>query len=136
MKQDSSLKFKTQSGLFRYLEALRPIARVNRNQPTKAESLFWKIVLKNDRTGYRFLRQKSLNRFILDFYCSKLLLAIEIDGSSHSNKESLDSERDQFLLNLGIKTIRYTNNQIFSNIKQIQIDLLAQIKLRETELKI
>jgi very-short-patch-repair endonuclease len=136
MKQDFSLKFKTRSGIFRYLETLKPISRVNRNQPTKGELLFWKIVLKNDHTGYRFLRQKPLNRFILDFYCPKLLLAIEIDGSSHNNKKQLDDERDQYLLNLGIKTVRYTDEQVFADLRLINNDLLTKIKQREKELNL
>jgi very-short-patch-repair endonuclease len=136
MKIDLSSKYKTRSGIFRYLEALKPISQTNRRRPTKAESLFWNAVLRNDKTGHRFLRQKPLDRFILDFYCSRLLLAIEIDGGSHSNKEPLDYERDHYLFNLGIKTIRYTNKQVFTQLENIVKDLAVKIKDREIELNL
>ena len=59
-----------------YNTSLKEYAKQNRLQLnlTKTEALFWNIVLKHDKTGYRFLRQKIINSFILDFYCSKLRL--------------------------------------------------------------
>jgi very-short-patch-repair endonuclease len=127
-------KYKTKYGRFRYLEELRPISRSNRKNPTKAESLFWEIILRNDKTSYRFLRQKPLDHFILDFYCSKLLLAIEIDGGSHSIKKHQDTERDNYLLNLGIKTLRYTNMQVLTKLEEVKKDLTEKIKTREAEI--
>ena len=59
-------------------------ARHYRKNPTKAEKYIWKILLKNKQlNGYKFTRQKPLSKFIVDFYCSKLLLAVEIDGGYH-----------------------------------------------------
>jgi len=49
---------------------------------------------------YRFLRQKPIGNYILDFYCSKLLLAIEIDGISHEDRIDYDHKRDDYLLSL------------------------------------
>jgi very-short-patch-repair endonuclease len=131
---EDKYKYQTKTGRFRYLQELKPISRTNRSNQTKAESLFWNSVLKNDKTGFRFLRQKPLGQFILDFYCSKLLLAVEIDGGSHIGKESQDFERDQFLLSLGINTVRYTNYQIFTNLKEVENDLKDKIKTREIEI--
>jgi len=65
---------------------------------------------------YRFLRQKPIDCFILDFYCSKLLLGIEVDGSSHDNKQEYDEARTGRLNFLGIKIIRYTNEVILKDI--------------------
>ena len=126
-------KHKTKSGGFKYLEELRSISRTNRKNPTKAESLFWEIIIRNNKTGYRFLRQKPIGQFILDFYCSKLLLAIEIDGGSHISKKSLDMERDKYLLNLDIKTVRYTNKQVFNNLEDISKDLKEKMLSRKNE---
>ena len=136
MKSDLTSKYITKFGIFRYLEELRPIARTNRKHPTNAESIFWNVILRNDKTGYRFLRQKPLDRFILDFYCSKLLLAVEIDGNSYIKKVHLDYERDKYLQNLGVKTIRYTNKQVTSDIKNVSWDLLEQINKRKIELNV
>ena len=67
-----------------YNSANKDYARFNRKNPTKAESLMWNIVLKWNKTWYRFVHQKTLWWFIADFYCSKLLLVIEVDGWYHS----------------------------------------------------
>jgi very-short-patch-repair endonuclease len=80
MKHISPMEAMTKIGNFKYLNELRQLARQNRNNPTKSESLIWNSVLKNRKIDYLFLRQKPLGKFILDFYCSKLLLSIEIDG--------------------------------------------------------
>ena len=75
-----------------YNASLKQVARDNRNNPTKAEIKTWEEVLSKKQTGYLFLRQKIIDNFILDFYCSKLLLAIEIDGSVHDNKQQKDND--------------------------------------------
>lgn len=97
------------TGALKYLEELRVLARNNRRNPTAAEEMFWKNLKKNK---YPFLRQKPLGRFILDFYGSKLLLAIEIDGDSHDDKKYLDNERDKYFEQRGIKTIRLRNEEV------------------------
>ncbi len=66
---------------------LREAARYNRNNPTRAEEKIWKEVLRDKQTGYLFLRQKPIDNFILDFYCSRLLLGIEIDGDIHNERQ-------------------------------------------------
>jgi len=64
--------------LLPYLEYNRSLisyAKENRKNPTKAEGIFWNVVLKNKKLcGYKFRRQKVIDSFILDFYCSQLLL--------------------------------------------------------------
>jgi len=122
---------KSKNGNLKYLDELRKIARQYRNNPTKTEKIFWDKVLQYDKIKYRFLRQKPINRFILDFYCSKLLLAIEIDGDSHKNKKYLDTQRDLFLEKYQIKTIRYTNDQVLNELNKIRADLNKIIKERE-----
>jgi len=122
---------RNKNGNLKYLDELRILARNKRNNPTKAEQIFWDKILQYDKIKYRFLRQKPIGRFILDFYCSKLLLAIEIDGDSHNNKKYLDSERDIFFRKYNIVTIRYTNEQVFDNLDKIKIDLIEKIKERE-----
>ena len=90
----------------KYLDVLRDICRVNRSNPTESEYKMWKIILSDRKIKQKFLRQKPIGQFILDFYCSKLLLAIEIDGDSHDKKFWQDKNRDQYLEIRGIKTIR------------------------------
>ncbi len=104
----------------RYLPQLTEMARRNRNNPTEAESKIWREILRNKKTGYLFLRQKPLYRFIADFYCSELSLVIEIDGDSHDCKKETDKMRDDFLLCLGIKTIRFTNDEVLLYLEKVR----------------
>ena len=96
----------TKRGNIRYLEELRELSIKNRNNPTKAEYVMWQFLRKN-KYGYKFIRQKPILRFILDFYCRKLLLAIKIDGESH-NKKKL-RQRKRYLL----KSFKYQNSKIY-----------------------
>ena len=107
---------RNKNGNLKYLDELRILARNKRNNPTKAEQIFWDKILQYDKIKYRFLRQKPIGRFILDFYCSKLLLAIEIDGDSHNNKKYLDSERDIFFRKYNIITIIPSNSNIINGV--------------------
>lgn len=73
--------------------------------------------LRKKQFGYRFLRKYSVDQFVIDFYCPKLKLALEIDGSVHEepdNKE-YDIKRQEFLETFGIKLIRLTNDEINGN---------------------
>lgn len=99
----------------RYRSSLTFMSQKNRNNMTEAEKIIWNQILSRDKTGYRFLRQKPIDRFIIDFYCSKLLLAIEIDGELHIKKQGTDEMRDKFLKQIGITTIRFTNDEVINN---------------------
>jgi len=121
----------TQKGHIRYLESLRMVSKINRNRPTRTENIFWYEVLSENKVGYKFTRQKPINRFVLDFYCSKLLMAIEIDGCSHDNKIGYDQERDNFLSKLGIITIRYSTNEVLDCLANLKLDLILKIRERE-----
>ena len=114
-------------GSVRYYKELTGLARKNRSNPTEAEKKIWEEILKNDKTGFRFLRQKPIYRFILDFYCSELSLAIEIDGGSHENKKGYDEARDKYLNQIGVETIRFTNNDILIHIEDVKAKLKVSL---------
>jgi very-short-patch-repair endonuclease len=114
----------TPKGNVNYLNQLLLMSRRNRKNPTEAEQKIWKEILMKRKTGYKFLRQKPINRFILDFYCSELNLAIEIDGNSHDKKKGYDEARDKFLKQIGIKTIRFTNDEVLNQIDSVKIKLM------------
>jgi len=115
----------TQRGHLRYLEELRILSKKNRNNPTEAESVMWQFLRKSK---YKFVRQKPIFRFILDFYCRELLLCIEIDGDSHNKKKSYDLERDNYLKAVNIKTIRFTNDEVLNNFDKILERLLPFLR--------
>jgi very-short-patch-repair endonuclease len=113
----------------RYRDGLLIMSRRNRKKPTQSEKIIWKEVLSKDKTGYRFLRQKPIDRFIVDFYCSELSLAIEIDGESHIKKKERDEHRDKFLSQIGITSIRFTNNEVINNIEIVKNKIIGLIPL-------
>jgi len=123
---------RTKTGFLRYFEDLRYFAKSNRNNPTEAEKLFW---LRLKKYKYTFLRQKPIYRFIVDFYCSKLLLVIEIDGGYHHKQIGYDKGREELLYKIGIKTVRFENDNVIKNIDKVFEELDEIIKEREKELK-
>ena len=68
--------------------------------------------------GERFLRQYSVDQYVLDFYCPKLKLAIEIDGDSHfmQGAQEQDKARQQHIEAFGIHFLRFTNEDVYKNI--------------------
>jgi elongator complex protein 3 len=121
--------------LIPYKGSLKENAQQLRNNQTLAEKKLWHDVLSKDRTGFRFLRQKPIDSFIADFYCSKLLLIIEVDGKIHDSRKEYDESRTYCLENLGLKVIRYTNEEILDNIVAVKNDLNSQIHIRLNEIK-
>ncbi len=121
------------NGAVGYLSQLTEMSRRNRNRQTLAEQIIWNKLLKGKRLGYTFLRQKPINRFILDFYCSKLNLAIEIDGEIHEARKEYDKERDAFLKQIGIQTIRFTNETVINDFGIVKRILFSLVKGRDGE---
>jgi very-short-patch-repair endonuclease len=70
-----------------YNPNIKSKAQKLRQDSTFAERLLWKHIKKKQLLGYQFSRQKPIDEYIVDFYCNKLNLIIEIDGISHNNKE-------------------------------------------------
>ena len=62
--------------------------------------------------GYQFMRQKPIGNYIVDFYCNKLKLVIEIDGESHEGRFSYDMQRQQFLESMGLTVIRFNDADV------------------------
>ena len=119
--------YRTNRGHLRYLEELKQLSIKNRQNPTEAESVMWRFLRKN-KYGYKFVRQKPIFRFIVDFYCRKLLLVIEIDGGSHNNKKNYDMERDKYLMNANIKTLRFTNDEVLNDFDSVFKRLLPFLR--------
>lgn len=91
-----------------------------RDNMTDTEKLLWeKLRLKP--LGFKFRRQHPISHYILDFYCHKLKLSIEIDGGYHLPKEQQlkDKERTETINELGIKEVRFTNSQVTNDIENV-----------------
>ena len=95
-------------------------ARELRNKLTPAEQTFW-LRLKEQFPEYKFRRQHPISIYIADFYCHKLKLVIEIDGSIHDSEEAKlnDEKRERDLKNLDLTIIRFTNEQIKNEVERV-----------------
>lgn len=95
-------------------KVFRNAARLRKNM-TDPEKKLWEY-LKTQPMGYKFRRQHPISKYILDFYCHKLRLSIEVDGGYHLTKEQIeiDNQRTEFLKSVGITEIRFTNQEILN----------------------
>ncbi|OGO17903.1 MAG: hypothetical protein A2Z15_00825 [Chloroflexi bacterium RBG_16_50_11] len=100
------------------------MVREKRHEPTEAENMLWQRLRRHQLRGLSFRRQHSIGQFIVDFYCKKAKLVIEVDGLIHQYQEEEDSIRQQYLESLELKVLRFSNDTVLNNvdeaIKQIE----------------
>ena len=109
-------------------------ARTMRKEPTEEENKLWHIVLKHIKP--RFVRQKTIGYYIVDFYCPKLKLVIEIDGEQHFWKENEEYEqrREKFLNDSGYKLLHFYNRDINKKIRETEYTIVGACQERAKEL--
>jgi very-short-patch-repair endonuclease len=81
-------------------------ARALRSAPTLSETILWERLRKRRCLGYRFRRQSIILGWIVDFWCPKIRLVVEVDGSSHASRQSYDARRDRVMSNAAISVLR------------------------------
>ncbi|MGJ1198285.1 endonuclease domain-containing protein [Sphingobacterium spiritivorum] len=108
----------------------KPFRRQLRRDQTPAESIFWNLVRSHRVNGLKFRRQHTIGNYIVDFYCPKLKLVIELDGSIHNNlgQANYDYERDSKLRTMGYKVIRIGNEAVLRNPEVVLVYLLDVVK--------
>ena len=113
-----------------YNREMRERARELRRNMTPQEKRLWYNFLSS--YDVKIYRQRSIGGFIVDFYCSKVKLAIEIDGSQHYTEEGTeyDSERSIVLKKYGVETIRFSNLDIDRNFEGVCQEIDSVIKER------
>lgn len=101
---------------------------LRRNQ-TEAEKTFWAHVRSRSFQGVRFFRQYSIGPYILDFYCPKASIAVELDGGQHSldERREYDAARSAFLIDHGIEVMRFWNHDVLQNIDGVLIRIAERI---------
>jgi len=98
--------------MLRYDPKLKQLSRQLRNHSTLGEVLLWNQLKHGKMLGCAFLRQKLIHRHIVDFYCPKLNLVIEVDSASHGNKFHGDRAREQNLRDLGLHVLRFHDRDV------------------------
>ena len=105
-----------------------------RTRGTRAELVLWLSLRKRQVLGYKFRRQHGVGKYVLDFFCPELLLAIEVDGASHDSEEAClyDAERQREIERTGIRFLRFTNDEVLGNcdavVKRIEAEIIRRHK--------
>jgi very-short-patch-repair endonuclease len=93
-------------------------AKELRREMTPAEKLLWQEV-RAKKLGVRFRRQQIIQGFIVDFYCHKAGLVIEVDGDIHDIQQEEDARREKALSALGLKIVRFKNDEVVRNLSAV-----------------
>lgn len=96
--------------------ALRDKAKALRKAGILHEALLWLELKSKKLNGLDFDRQKIIGNYIVDFYCAEKAVVIEVDGSSHDNKQLEDAQRDEYLRSLGLTVIRLLAKDVLQNL--------------------
>jgi len=117
-----------------FQQRLKKPARKLRVDLTEAEQALWKRIRRKKIRGVQFYRQKPLLNFMVDFYCSKASLVIEIDGGQHFEPEDVrkDLDRDKQLSTLGLHVLRFDNRQVLAEMESVLtvIDKVIEERLK------
>lgn len=100
------------------LKREKPLRKKLRSSATTQEIILWSR-LRKKQLGYKFRRQSSIGKYIVDFYCPQKKLIIELDGWQHKEEkqERYDKERTKFIESLGFKILRFWNNDVNNNLE-------------------
>ena len=109
---------------------LVPNARSLRREMTKQERRLWYNFLRD--YPIHFYRQRVVGPYIVDFYCTKAQLVVELDGSQHFEDDGLEADkvRDEFLRNQGLTVLRFPNNAVNENFDGVCTAIDAAVKER------
>ncbi|RNL81615.1 endonuclease domain-containing protein [Sinomicrobium pectinilyticum] len=112
------------------LKQLREYRTELRKNMTPAEAFLWKHIKARKIHGYRFTRQHSIGNYIVDFYCAKACLIIELDGEVHNNPqaEEYDFIRTKALNKKGYTVLRFENKIVFENLDAVLQEIKEHLK--------
>ena len=120
IRQTVSINHKRRIILF-YNTKLKGQSRRLRKSMTDTERLLWSKIRGKQLKGYQFYRQRIIGNYIVDFYCPKAKLVIEVDGGQHyrykTNKE--DKIRDNYMRERGLEVIRLSDREVFENLRGV-----------------
>jgi len=111
-----------------YKPKLKSIARTLRKNMTLSEILLWQQIKGKQFLGFDFHRQKPILDYVVDFYCPKLKLVIEIDGDTHIGKEQEDKVRQERIEALGLHVLRYSDLEVKTNMDGILMHIKEWIE--------
>ena len=88
---------------------------------TDAERLLWSKIRGKQLEGHQFYRQRIIGNYIVDFYCAKAKLVIELDGGQHYGNKGLkkDAVRDNYMREQKLRVIRFSDRDVFGNLNGV-----------------
>jgi very-short-patch-repair endonuclease len=113
-----------------YNKNLVELAKELRKNMTPAEKCLWQRIRHNS-LGYMFFRQRPIGEYIVDFYCPKANLIIEVDGDIHLGIEAKKNDfvRDEYMRSLELAILRFSNTEVLNNIDKVIGKIAIQIHL-------
>lgn len=111
-----------------YNPRLKQLAQMLRKQSTLAEILLWNELKGKKMSGFDFHRQKPIDIFVVDFYCPRLALVIEIHGVTHYGKEEEDRNRQKTLESFGLHVFRFRDEDVKQNLEGVVLALREWIE--------
>ena len=116
-----------------YNPKLKSLARQLRKEGTLAEVLLWAELKGRKVKDYKFTRQKPIDNYIVDFFCNRLRLAIEVDGISHNDKIKADEIRQKEIEKLGVRFLRFDDSEVRENLNGVFQSIVEWIEEKEAE---
>ncbi len=104
-----------------YNTGLKKYSQELRKNMTDAEKLLWSKLRGRQLKGFQVYRQRIIGNYIVDFYCPKANVIIEIDGGQHYTAEGMDKDRvrDDYMKGQGFKVLRFTDREVLENINDV-----------------
>ena len=114
-----------------YNRNLKQYSRQLRENMTDAERQLWAKIRRKQLKGCQFHRQKPIGDYIVDFFCPRAKLVIEVDGSHHLVGETLeyDKIRDEYLSSFGLRVLRFTNTDVLTRVEGVVESIEGEIPL-------
>ncbi len=116
-----------------YNRNLKQKSRQLRENMTDAERHLWAKIRMKQLKGYQFYRQKLIGDYLVDFFCPKAKLVVEIDGSQHFSDETVEYDRirDEYLRSLGLRVLRVTNTNVLKHVEGVAERIEEEMLLRK-----
>jgi very-short-patch-repair endonuclease len=112
-----------------YNPNLKPLSQQLRKNMTDAERKLWSRLRMKQLKNLMFSRQKQLGVYIVDFYCHNAKMVIEVDGGQRFAEDAVeyDRNRDEYLKDMGLTVLRFTNTDVMDNIEGVVDVILGKL---------
>ena len=112
-------------------KGVKSLRKELRNNSTPAESAMWELLRAGRLDGTKWRRQYSIGKYIVDFYCPKARLCVELDGNTHFTIQGdlYDLERTEYINSLGISILRFENREIWDNPERVLLTIKDSLVL-------